>query len=95
MLPDQRRGPASRGNAPDALFLVGVESDNTQLLHQLHTALTEPRWPLYFGRKAFGPARPLPSAGLAGEHHPVTSRSLDDALRTHPWLGTSAAGTPT
>ncbi|MER6408557.1 type I-E CRISPR-associated protein Cas5/CasD [Streptomyces viridosporus] len=70
----------------DALFLVGVESDDTQLLHQLHTALTAPRWPLYFGRKAFVPARPIPSPGLAGEHHPVTGQSLDDALRTHPWL---------
>jgi CRISPR system Cascade subunit CasD len=83
---NHRTAVTKRFYLADALFLVGVESDNTQLLNQLHTALTEPRWPLYFGRKAFVPARPLPSPGLPGEHHPVTSRSLDDALRTHPWL---------
>ncbi|WP_078865064.1 MULTISPECIES: type I-E CRISPR-associated protein Cas5/CasD [unclassified Streptomyces] len=83
---NHRTAVSKRFYLADALFLVCVESDDTQLLHRLHTALSEPQWPLYFGRKAFVPARPIPSPGLAGEHHPVTSHSLDHALRTHPWL---------
>ncbi|MFF9336137.1 type I-E CRISPR-associated protein Cas5/CasD [Streptomyces albogriseolus] len=83
---NHRTAVTKRFYLADALFLVGMESDNTQLLHQLHTALTAPRWPLYFGRKAFVPARPIPSPGLAGEHHPVTRQSLGNALRTHAWL---------
>ncbi|MET7903878.1 type I-E CRISPR-associated protein Cas5/CasD [Streptomyces anthocyanicus] len=83
---NHRTAVTKRFYLADALFLVGVESDNTQLLHQLHTALTAPRWPLYFGRKAYVPARPIPSPGIAGEFRPVTRQSLDDALSTHPWL---------
>ncbi|MEU1940523.1 type I-E CRISPR-associated protein Cas5/CasD [Streptomyces coeruleorubidus] len=83
---NHRTAVTKRFYLADALFLVGLESDDTQLLHKLHTALTEPRWPLYFGRKAFVPARPIPSPGLADDNHPVTRQSLDNALRTHPWL---------
>ncbi|MDQ0956347.1 CRISPR system Cascade subunit CasD [Streptomyces sp. B4I13] len=70
----------------DALFLVALESDDAPLLHQLLNALDRPHWPLYFGRKAFPPARPLPTHGLPGEHQPVTAQPLEHALRTHPWL---------
>ncbi|WP_186382945.1 type I-E CRISPR-associated protein Cas5/CasD [Amycolatopsis rhizosphaerae] len=74
----------------DALFLVVVEGDS-QLLTELHQAVQQPRWPLYFGRKAFVPARPL----VTGEDSsgPLTGmgliqRPLGDVLRDHPWLET-------
>ncbi|MEU5314943.1 type I-E CRISPR-associated protein Cas5/CasD [Streptomyces sp. NPDC021562] len=70
----------------DALFLVALESDDAPLLDRLHNALDRPRWPLYFGRKAFVPARPLTSHGLPGEHQAITQRPLDEALTLHPWL---------
>lgn len=74
----------------DALFLVGLETDDTQLLHQMLDALMRPRWPLYFGRKAFVPSRPIPSNGFPEERHPITGKTLGDALRTHPWLENQA-----
>lgn len=74
----------------DALFLVGLEGE-PGLLAELYQAVQRPRWPLFFGRKAFVPARPLVSTGAAGE--PVTGRGLVDqplvdALRDHLWLET-------
>ncbi len=42
----------------DACFLVGLEGD-LPLLEQLHAALRRPVWPLYLGRKAFVPGKPV------------------------------------
>jgi CRISPR system Cascade subunit CasD len=39
----------------DAAFLVGLESSDAALLHQLHDRLRSPVWMLYLGRKAFAP----------------------------------------
>jgi CRISPR system Cascade subunit CasD len=63
----------------DACFLVGLEGDPT-LLTALHTALRDPVWALYLGRRAFPPGEPLWLAdGLRkGE--------LLEALATYPWL---------
>lgn len=43
----------------DADFLVGLESDDEAFLCRLDAALARPRWPLYLGRKAFVPGRPI------------------------------------
>lgn len=40
----------------DADYLVGLESDDRNFLEQLDTALTNPVWQLYFGRKSFIPS---------------------------------------
>jgi CRISPR system Cascade subunit CasD len=73
---------SSRYYLSDARFLVGLEGDDLDLLTQLHTALRDPHWPLYLGRKAFVPGEPvwlkdglLPDADLLA------------ALGTYPWLG--------
>jgi CRISPR system Cascade subunit CasD len=65
----------------DAAFLVGLEGDKT-LLTQLHTALKNPHWMLFLGRKACPPSLPvyLPN-GLKDE-------DLFTALKHYPWLGT-------
>lgn len=65
----------------DALFLVVLEGDGA-LLERLHKAVIHPRWPLYFGRRAFVPARPLVSSD--GLHE----RAASDVAHTHPWLET-------
>jgi CRISPR system Cascade subunit CasD len=61
----------------DALFLVALEGSR-ELVTQLGEAVTNPHWPLYFGRRAFVPARPLFDC--------VQEASLEDVLRSHRWL---------
>jgi CRISPR system Cascade subunit CasD len=72
----------------DALFLIALSGDPT-LLTTLHDALHRPRWPLFFGRRAFVPARPMLTSGQPDE--PLTGYGLMDStmeevLETHPWL---------
>lgn len=43
----------------DAVFLVGLESEDTALLQELAEALTHPVFPLYLGRRACPPTLPL------------------------------------
>ncbi len=69
----------------DAVFLVGLESDDRALLGKLHAALRDPVWPLFLGRKAFVPGRPVwLRDGLRDE-------GLEAALSGYPWLGGDAA----
>ncbi|WP_143174412.1 type I-E CRISPR-associated protein Cas5/CasD [Streptoalloteichus hindustanus] len=75
----------------DALFLVVLEGEDRDLLVRLQTAVLQPKWPLFFGRKAFVPARPLVRAGdNAVSALGVVDQELDEVLRTHPWLETRA-----
>ncbi|MFF7551058.1 type I-E CRISPR-associated protein Cas5/CasD [Streptomyces canus] len=83
---NHRTAVTKRFYLADALFLVALETEDTPLLHRLQDALHRPHWPLYFGRKAFVPARPLPTHGLPGEHQPITPHPLAQALTLHPWL---------
>ena len=43
----------------DAVFLVGLESEDETLLSQLQQALTHPRYPLFLGRRSCPPTLPL------------------------------------
>ncbi|WP_444679398.1 type I-E CRISPR-associated protein Cas5/CasD [Halomonas sp. E19] len=43
----------------DAVFLVGLEGSNTDLLERIQTALHAPVWPLALGRKSFIPSMPV------------------------------------
>jgi len=43
----------------DADFLVGLESASEELLQQLDTALANPHWQLFLGRKSFVPSLPV------------------------------------
>lgn len=74
----------------DAVFLVVLEGQPS-LLARLHAAVRRPHWPLFFGRKAFVPARPLLASGQYDE--PLTAiglvkKPLDVVLTEHPWLET-------
>lgn len=70
----------------DASFLVGLEGD-AGLLQILEAKLSNPRWPLFLGRRAFPPAKPLiPPASLAGAPWPALHESeLVTALKGAPW----------
>lgn len=62
----------------DAAFLVGLEGDDTALLHAIHQALQRPFWPLALGRKSFPPGAPvyLPEG--------VMANGLNQVLTTYP-----------
>jgi len=71
----------------DAMFLVGLESDDLTLLESIHTAMHHPVWPLYLGRKAFVPGEPVClKDGL------MFRQDLFNSLKTYPYLG--RAGKP-
>jgi len=72
----------------DAAFLVALASDDHALLRQLVGELEHPgwqgdlrcpKWPLYLGRKACVPSRPILDR-LTDEY-----QDLDGALRAEPW----------
>jgi CRISPR system Cascade subunit CasD len=73
----------------DASFLVGLEartSDEEVLLQQLDSALAQPVWPLFLGRKAFVPGEPVrlpdvPPLGPGLRH----GQQLEQALHSYPW----------
>lgn len=43
----------------DADFVVGLESDDAELLETVQTALKNPKWQLFLGRRAFVPDLPV------------------------------------
>lgn len=73
----------------DAVFLVGLESEDTALLQELAEALTHPVFPLYLGRRACPPTLPLclglpgagPCGGLAGRARALPRRAQADPHR--------------
>lgn len=62
----------------DAVFLVGLESEDTALLQELAEALTHPVFPLYLGRRCCPPTLPLCLGVRPG--------SLQEALQAEPPL---------
>jgi CRISPR system Cascade subunit CasD len=63
----------------DADFLVGLESEDLDLLHRLKSALAAPRWQLFLGRKSFVPGIPINVPGG------LVNAALRDALTAIPW----------
>ena len=61
----------------NAVFLVGLESEDTAFLEQLKNALMNPVYPLYLGRRACPPELPLVLD--------IVSEPLLTALREYPW----------
>lgn len=65
----------------NAVFLVGLESEDIALLERIQSALQKPVWALFLGRKAFVPAESvLLLDGLR------TGETLEDALQKYPCL---------
>jgi len=69
----------------DAAFLVALavkpehQRNNSGLLESLKNHLQHPKWPLYLGRKACVPSRPI-FERLTDEY-----QNLETALRAEPW----------
>ena len=62
----------------DACFLVGLESQDMQLLERISEALSSPYYPLYLGRRSCAPTLPL----VLG----IRDVELKEALENEPWL---------
>lgn len=62
----------------DAAFLVVLDGPDA-LLERCASALQHPRWPVFLGRKACPPTRPV-FDGLCACYS-----NLEEALRRHPW----------
>jgi len=70
----------------DASFLTAVQSDDPTLIDRLASAVQNPHWPIFLGRKSCPPSRPLLEA--LGDY-----TSLEAALAALPLRGSQAQGT--
>ena len=79
---DRKKGKAPyvtyRHYLEDAVFLVGLESEDSALLQELAEALTHPVFPLYLGRRCCPPTLPLCLGVRPG--------SLQEVLQAEPPL---------
>jgi len=74
----------------DAIFLVGFEGEDHDLLNRLAAALDNPVWPLYLGRKSFTPAarvhlglrENIPLERALADEPPLDPRGEDGPRRT-------------
>jgi len=77
-----------RAYLEDAAFLVALEDSGTQpdLVARCAEAMQRPVWPIYLGRKACLPTRPV--------FEDLTERyeGIEDALTRHPWSWLGACG---
>ncbi len=62
----------------DAIFLVGLESEDTELLHGLEYALKNPTYPLFLGRRSCPPTLPI----VLG----ISSDDIETSLKNYPYL---------
>lgn len=73
--------PSDRYYLADAVFLVALLG-SIELLDEINTALQNPTWQLFLGRKSFVPSLPIwLNDGLQSN-----AQSLEDALKNYPYL---------
>lgn len=70
----------------DAVFLVVLEHPDRDELVRWHAALSRPHWPIYLGRKAFVPARPVVAPEPSSTYLGVAQLTTEDRLDSHGWL---------
>lgn len=61
----------------DAVFLVGVESQDREELERYRYALARPYYPIFLGRRSCPPDGPIQTW--------ISDKTLEDALRDAPW----------
>lgn len=72
----------TRDYLADAVFLVGMETEDHALLERLHTALRDPVWPLALGRRSYLPSEPIWMKDA------MQDTPLREALSRFPWIAT-------
>ncbi|GGI97877.1 type I-E CRISPR-associated protein Cas5/CasD [Saccharopolyspora subtropica] len=70
----------------DAVFLVALQHPDRDELLRWHAALLNPHWPIYLGRRAFVPARPLVAPAPDSPWLGIADAPLEDVLAQHDWL---------
>ncbi|MGW5578898.1 type I-E CRISPR-associated protein Cas5/CasD [Micromonospora chokoriensis] len=84
-----RTALSNRYYLADAVFLVVLEGDDDAQLARIEAALGAPVWPLFLGRRAFPPARPL-IQNSEGEQMcsglGLMPQPMEAVLANHPWL---------
>lgn len=70
----------------DAVFVVGIESDDLKKLEQIKEAILHPEFPLFLGRRS---CVPDPHIVLG-----IEDRNLLETLTTYPWQGTAVYSKP-
>lgn len=65
----------------DALFLVGLQSDDGDWLQRIQGYLQRPVFPLYLGRRSCPPSGPIPSELFDG--------TIEEAFASIPWRANS------
>ncbi len=68
----------------DARFIVGLEGE-ADLLAVLDRALARPRWPLFLGRKAFVPSRPVRLPDSQPQGPGLRDGDVEEVLQGYPW----------
>lgn len=71
----------------DASFLVALEEREgfDGLIDRCTAALTTPKWPIFLGRKACVPTRPVYDAADQRPNDGGAYNDIEDALTRHPW----------
>lgn len=64
----------------NAVYLVGLESEDLDFLEEIQAALKYPEWLLFLGRRAFPPSMPVWLVDGVQEGH------LEEILHEYPWL---------
>lgn len=80
-----------RAYLADAAFLVGMESEDRELLLGVSQALKEPHWPLGLGRRAFVPSQPI-ALYPPRDPEPLVDAPLEVALSECPPLAPLESG---
>ncbi|MFW9990067.1 MAG: type I-E CRISPR-associated protein Cas5/CasD [Candidatus Odinarchaeota archaeon] len=82
-LPASKFGPlpSRRFYISDACFIVGLQSEDKNLLRQLIQSLKNPKWPVFLGRKSFLISSPICLTDK------IIGKPLLDVLRQYPWQG--------
>ena len=71
----------------NAIFVVGLESDDIPLLERIQAALQKPVWALFLGRKSFIPSESIVLTDDAGRPIGIKDgKKLEDALQEYPVL---------
>ncbi|WP_304683672.1 type I-E CRISPR-associated protein Cas5/CasD [Ileibacterium valens] len=70
-----------RSYLSDAVFVVGISSDDRSLIEKIEYALNHPAYPLFLGRRSCPPVQPLTLG--------VKDDGLKAALLKEPWHGSS------
>lgn len=62
----------------DAVFVVGIESDNEELLKNIEHSVLHPQFALYLGRRSYVPTSPI----VLG----IRQGRLEDVFQSEPWM---------